>query len=247
MPDVVPSSAANDARGPVPAREVLIVIAAVVAPLLLLSDRAFNIDEPLFLWLAEQIQRDPVDFFGFEVNWYGTEQPMVAVTRNPPLVGYAISAASALGGGGERLLHLVFLVPAVAAAVATWVLARRFCSAGWPAALLTVATPVFLVCANTVMSDVPMLALWLVALACWLRGLEGSGSGWLYAAAGAIGVALWTKYFAIALVPLLAAHAVAAGVAPRRFVPPLVLPLGVLAIGRRPGCLRPSHPVLSNP
>ena len=101
------------------------MVAAACLPLALLSDRAFDIDEPLFLWLAEQITREPLDFFGFEVNWYGTSQPMYAVTRNPPLVGYAIAAAAAVVGWSERALHGVFLLPAAAAALGSLSIARR--------------------------------------------------------------------------------------------------------------------------
>jgi hypothetical protein len=34
-----------------------------------------HIDDPLFIWTAQQIQRHPLDFFGFSVNWYGTSAP----------------------------------------------------------------------------------------------------------------------------------------------------------------------------
>lgn len=222
----VPSSPVKDEAGPAPSRELFLVLAAVAVPLLWLSDRAVNIDEPLFLWLGEQIQRAPFDFFGFDVNWYGTAQPVYAVTRNPPLVGFLIAAA---GDTSERGLHLLFLFPAGVAAWATWALARRFCGQGWPAALLAVGAPVFLVCANTVMSDVPMLALWLVALLCWVRGADGEGDGWLWCAGAVAALGVWTKFFAVALVPLLAAHAIFARLSPRRVVLPLCLPLLALA------------------
>src|SRR5215475_8135491 len=32
-------------------------------------DKAFHIDDPLFLWTARQITAAPGDFFGFELNW----------------------------------------------------------------------------------------------------------------------------------------------------------------------------------
>jgi 4-amino-4-deoxy-L-arabinose transferase-like glycosyltransferase len=211
------------------------VVAAACLPLALLSDRAFDIDEPLFLWLAEQITREPLDFFGFEVNWYGTSQPMYAVTRNPPLVGYAIAAAAAVVGWSERALHGVFLLPAAAAALGSLSIARRL-APNPPLALLAaclgVATPVFLVSSNTIMSDTPMLALWCVAVACWLRGAsgfaqsaEGGCARWLWAAGALAAVAAQTKYFGVALTPLLAAHALAARLPPRVWLAPLALPL----------------------
>jgi 4-amino-4-deoxy-L-arabinose transferase-like glycosyltransferase len=227
---VVPTGPANAADPARAARELGCVFVVAVLPLLWLSDRAFNIDEPLFLWLAEQIQREPLDFFGFAVNWYGSEQPMFAVTRNPPLTGYAIAAAASVVGWSERALHIVFALPAAVAAIATWALARRFEADALPAALLALTAPVFLICANTVMSDVSMLALWLLALLCWLRGVACDGDRWLWAAAALAGAAVWTKYFAIALVPLLAVHGLASGLALRRFGPPLLLPVVALGV-----------------
>jgi len=226
---VVHSGPGNAKAHPSTGRELGIVLAAVLLPLLALSDRAFNIDEPLFLWLAEQIRLEPFDFFGFAVNWYGTEQPIYAVTRNPPLTGYAIAAVAGVAGWSERALHVAFVLPAAVAGLATWGLARRLDAAALPAALLAVATPVFLVCANTLMSDVPMLALWLCALLCWLRAVQGDGDGWLWGAGVLAALAVWTKYFAIALVPLLAVYALASRLALRRFALPLLLPVVALA------------------
>jgi len=205
---VVNTSAAKAAPSARRYRELAGVLAIVILPLLALSDRAYNVDEPLFVWLAEQIARAPLDFFGFDVNWYGTAQPMYAVTRNPPGVGYALAAIGMLAGWSERAFHLAFVIPAAVCALATWALARHFDRRGLEAALLLVASPVFLLCANTVMSDVPMLALWLLALWAWLRGARGDTGqsiGWLWLAGGFAALAVWTKYFAIALVPLLVA------------------------------------------
>ena len=229
---VVNTSAAKAAPSARRYRELAGVLAIVILPLLALSDRAYNVDEPLFVWLAEQIARAPLDFFGFDVNWYGTAQPMYAVTRNPPGVGYALAAIGMLAGWSERAFHLAFVIPAAVCTFATWALARHFDRRGVEAALLLVASPVFLLCANTVMSDVPMLALWLLALWAWLRGARGDTGqsiGWLWLAGGFAALAVWTKYFAIALVPLLAVHALVARLPARRFVPPLLLPIAALA------------------
>src|SRR6516164_8039620 len=62
----------------------VIVSFAVVACLLPFVGKAYHIDDPLFVWTAQQISQHPFDFFGFDVNWYATRQPMAAVTQNPP-------------------------------------------------------------------------------------------------------------------------------------------------------------------
>lgn len=229
-PNAAPSARAGEREHGARGRELVLVIAAVVLPLVVVSDRAFNIDEPLFLWLGEQIVRAPLDFFGFEVNWYGSRQPMAAVTRNPPGVGYAIAVAASLFGWSERALHLAFVLPAVVTGAATWALARRLCPDPLLAASVAIASPVLLLCASTVMSDVPMLALWLLALGVWLRASDDAAGDRLRWGAGAlVAAAVLTKYFAVSLVALFAAHALVARLPARRWIGPLALPLLVLA------------------
>jgi len=189
------------------ARGLGLVVAVVVGVLALFVGKAFTIDDPLALWLAQHLMLDPVDFFGFEVNWYSSAMPMYEVTRNPPLVGYYIAGAASLFGFREVALHVAFLAPAAAVAACTWWLARRFSDAPVAAALLGLLTPVFLVSSTNVMCDTLMLAFWCASLSCWIRGLDSGRFGWLLAGAGLAGIAALTKYFAIALLPLLAVYA----------------------------------------
>ena len=118
--------------------------AITIACLLPFVGRAFNIDEPLFLWAARHIQSHPLDFYGFSVNWLDCLRPMRLMMLNPPLVAYYMAAAARIVGWGEVGLHIAFLVPAIAAVLGTYVLARRFCSHPLIAALATLLTPVFL-------------------------------------------------------------------------------------------------------
>ena len=32
-------------------------------------DKPFHMDDPMFLWTARQIQKTPLNFYGFDVNW----------------------------------------------------------------------------------------------------------------------------------------------------------------------------------
>ena len=179
----------------------LIVLAALV-PFL---GKPFNIDEPLFLWTARQIQAHPGNPYGFNVNWYGAAMPMSSVTKNPPLASYYLALAAKLFGWNEAGMHAAFLLPALAAIWGTYRLARRLCR--WPllAALATLFTPVFLVSATTVMCDVMMLAFWVWAVVWWLEGMEQMHFWKLTAAGLLIGLAALTKYYGACLVPLLAA------------------------------------------
>lgn len=210
-------------------RRELWVPALAFAALLPFLNKAFAVDDTLFLKLAQHLLTDPFDFYGFDVNWYGTAQPMHTVTKNPPLAGYVLAAAGGLFGWSEWVLHTVFLVPALASAWATTRLARRFTKRPVLAGLLSLATPVFLVSSTSVMCDTWMLAFWLGALLFWLRGLEAKGSGDLWIGAGFAALAGVTKYFAIALLPLLVVAALLWRARASRWLPPLLLPLGVWA------------------
>jgi 4-amino-4-deoxy-L-arabinose transferase-like glycosyltransferase len=184
------------------------IIVAVVTILCLVPfvKKAFHIDDPLFLWAAKHIQTDPADFYGFTVNWYGTDMPMSEVAKNPPGTCYYIAAAASLFGWSETALHTVFLIPAVAAALGTFYLAKRFCSHPAPAALAAVLTPAFLVSGTNVMCDVMMLAFWVWAVYLWVRGLDENKFQSLFFAAVLVAFCALTKYFGMALLPLLIAY-----------------------------------------
>jgi hypothetical protein len=205
-----------------------VVVAVIVGVLTLFVGKAFTIDDPLALWLAQHLMLEPFDFFGFEVNWYSSAMPMYEVTRNPPLVGYYIAGAASLFGFREVALHLAFLVPAAAVAACTWWLGRRFCDAPLAAALIGLLTPVFLVSSTNVMCDTLMLAFWCASLVCWVRGLDSGRFGWLLAGASLAGVAALSKYFAIALLPLLAVYAVLRERRPGLWLAALVAPCALI-------------------
>src|SRR5947208_2090641 len=85
------------------------------ACLLPFVNKAYHMDDTLFLRAAEQIQKHPSDFYGFNINWYGISTPMTMATENPPFTSYYIAGVAAVFGWREWALHLAFLIPALAA------------------------------------------------------------------------------------------------------------------------------------
>jgi hypothetical protein len=67
---------------------------AVLAPFLA---KPFNIDDPLFIWVAKNIQAHPLNPYGFNVNWFGTVTPMWLATENPPVACYYIAFGGDFG------------------------------------------------------------------------------------------------------------------------------------------------------
>lgn len=184
-------------------KSLAVVLATVGLVLLAFGGKAFTIDDTLFLKLARHLQEEPVDFYAFDVNWYGIALPMHEITKNPPLAGYYIAAVASVFGWSEWVLHLAFLLPALLAAAGTYALAARFTSRPALAALAGLITPVFLVSSTNVMCDTPMLAFWCWSIWFWLRGMDRERSGPLWIATTLAGLAFLTKYFGVCLVPLL--------------------------------------------
>jgi 4-amino-4-deoxy-L-arabinose transferase-like glycosyltransferase len=209
-------------------RSVFIVAVAVLAVLAPFLNKAFHIDDPLFLWIAQQISMQPGDPYGFAANWYVSSQPMFSIMQNPPLSSYYMALMASFLGWSEPAMHGAFLVPAVAAVLGTFFLAWRFCNSPLLAALLLLFTPVFLVSATGVMCDVWLLALWVWSIECWLHGLEQNSARLFLLASILAAAAALTKYFGLAIVPLLAVYTL---VRERRVTPRIMyLLIPILAI-----------------
>jgi 4-amino-4-deoxy-L-arabinose transferase-like glycosyltransferase len=189
--------------------------------------KPFNIDDPLFIWAAHQIQAHPADPYGFTVEWNGWLQPMCGVTENPPLTSYYIAAVAGILGWSEIALRFAFLLPATLAILGTFRLARYFCGSPLLATLVTLFTPVFLISSTTLMCDVPMLAFWMWAAIFWVEGTDHNQLHKLFFACCLITLAETTKYYGICLVPLFAAYSIGAKRPLQRWAPFLLIPLSV--------------------
>jgi 4-amino-4-deoxy-L-arabinose transferase-like glycosyltransferase len=214
---------------PVRRRRDLALLAGVLAlGLLPFAGKPFHIDDPLFVWTAQQIRAEPLDPYGFELNWYMSPKPMWRIMQNPPLAAYYLAGVSAAAGASEAVLHLALFVPALLLVWGTYLLACRFSAPPLLAAAIAAASPVAAVSATTVMCDVPMLALWVWAVYFWDRGIGEDDARFLAAAALAAGAAALTKYFGMALIPLLAVDALIRRPRAGRALAFLAVPLGLL-------------------
>ncbi len=202
------------------------VVLATLAPFLA---KPFNVDDPLFLWAARQIQAHPTNPYGFDLNWYGFQSAMWDVTKNPPLACYYLAAAAAILGWSEVALHFAMLLPAVAAILGTYRLARRLCQRPFLAALTTLFTPVYLVSSTSVMCDTLLLAFWVWAVVLWIEGMESGGARRLAGAALLIALAALTKYFGASLIPLLFIYGLVLRRRLGRWMIALLVPIALLA------------------
>src|SRR6266567_9562487 len=104
-----------------------LLVALTVAALAPFLNKAFHVDDPLFLWMAQQIAKHPLDPYGFDVNWSSFTQPMSMVMQNPPLCSYYIAAIGSIFGWSEISLHAAFLLWATMSILGTFALAQRIC------------------------------------------------------------------------------------------------------------------------
>jgi 4-amino-4-deoxy-L-arabinose transferase-like glycosyltransferase len=188
------------------AHSYAVLIVLTLASLIPFSAKPFHTDDPLFVWTAQQIVHNPLDPYGFQVVWYTSAMPMWEVTKNPPLSCYYIAAVALVAGWSEQALHIAFLLPALAVVLGTYRLARRFTRSALLAGAATLLAPGFLVSSTNLMCDTMMLALWMAAVILWLEGLD-TVNPWLLAGSGfVISLCALTKYFGMALIPLLLAY-----------------------------------------
>jgi 4-amino-4-deoxy-L-arabinose transferase-like glycosyltransferase len=194
--------------------------------------KAFHIDDPLYLWVAQHIQHHPFDFYGFSVNWYGETASMSLINKNPPLFSYYLSVVALFFGWSEAAMHLAALIPAIALAVGTYQLAGVMRAEPFTAALIAVCSPVFVLSGTTVMSDIAMVNFWVWAVYLWIRGLSHESKGWISLTAAGLLIAAsgLTKYFGVCLVPLLAVYALWRRQPARTWLPFLAVPIVVLAL-----------------
>ncbi len=198
----------------------------MILTLLLLAPfaaKAFHMDDPLFIWAAKNIQNHPENPYGFYVNWYFSQMGMWEVTKNPPLTCYYIALIASIFGWGEAALHIAFLIPAIAAVLGTYFLARRLCSKPLLAGVMALGMPVFLISGTTIMCDMMMLAFWVWAVVLWMRGLENNEHPALFLSSVMIAMSALTKYFGMSLLLLLPCYAIIK----KRKIDPLLIYLAI--------------------
>ena len=211
---------------------ILFLVLATIASLFPFLNKAVHIDDPVYLWTAQQIAHHPSDPFGFRVVWYDTETPLADISNNPPLVSYYAAAWGKLFGWSEPVMHLAFFFPALLVVLCVYRLARRFTRYPFWPALITLFAPGFLVSSTTLMCDVLMLAFWIAAVTLWIEAVD-SGKPMLFAASALLAAACaLTKFFGIALILLLPFYSLLR----RRLavsLPYLAIPVSAIALYER--------------
>ena len=176
-----------------------IVLAAVLLIRLPFLNQAIQGDDVYYLAAAEHAQIDPLDpnhvqyvFLGDRVDLRGFP--------HPPFNAWFLALLLAVTGDIHEVpYHAAYILFSLIAATAMWSLARRFSPHPLWATLLFLAVPAFVINGNSLESDLPFLAFWMAAVACFAAGRRR----W---AAAAMVLAALSAFQAVFLTPILAVY-----------------------------------------
>ncbi|MEZ5401181.1 MAG: glycosyltransferase family 39 protein [Bryobacteraceae bacterium] len=159
-------------------------------------------DDAFYIAAAEHAQVDPAHPHHFVITAQGMDIDMRGIPHPPGNSWILGGLLAVVGDVVEPVYHAFYLIFSIAAALAAFSIARRFCGQPLWAATLFVATPAFVINGASFETDLPFLAFWLVSIALFLRGVEGSPAamaGAVLAMAGAVQI----SYQAVVLAPIL--------------------------------------------
>ena len=182
----------------------LIVVFVVFALRLPFLHQAIQGDDPYYLYGAEHALIDPLHPAHARYLFQGDLVDMRGFPH-PPLNAWILAAPLAvLGDVYEASFHFRYILWSIIAAIATWSLARRFCDRPVLATLLFLAVPAFVVNGNSFESDLPFLAMWMGAIALFVKAVDEESRWALWGAALFGALAGLAAYQAVLLTPVLA-------------------------------------------
>ena len=184
-------------------RDLLIVALFVLALRLPFLNQAIQGDDVYYLAEAQHAQIEPLHpkhvqyaFMGRTVDMRG--QP------HPPLNAWFLALLLATFKDiSEIPFHAAYILFSLIAAFSALAVARRFSPHSIPATMLFMATPAFVINGNSLESDLPFTAFWLLAIALFVQAVDRRSPGLVAASSVAMGLAALAAYQAVFLVPIL--------------------------------------------
>lgn len=184
-------------------RQLLIVALVVFALRLPFLNQAMQGDDILYLTEAEHAQIEPLHPKHTEYVFMGRDIDMRGQSH-PPFDAWFLALLLALNKDiSEMPFHAAYILFSLIAAFSALALARRFSPHPLIATLLFLATPAFVINGTSLESDVPFVALWLLAAALYVSAVDRGSAPLLLASSVAMALAALTAYQSILLVPIL--------------------------------------------
>ncbi len=189
----------------------------LLAALLPFLGKAYHIDDPAFLYVADHIRVSPTSPYDFPLNWTTYERPAFQTMVSPPLHGYYLALVRTIGPDAEWWCHLWMLPFSLLGLYAV----RRLAGGDDLAPALWLSAPAVLVSATNLMPDVTVAALSAMGVAFFLE--EN-----LIAASILVTLACLERYNGAAILPALAFYALSTR-RPRALIALLPAVVGMLA------------------
>jgi hypothetical protein len=177
-------------------RHALLVIALVLALRVPYLDHPIQGDDAYYLLGAQHAQIDPLHPLHVRFSFEGQMVSMQGHTHGPFNAWYLGALLALCGDIDEIPFHAAYIPFSLIAALSALSLARRFTPHPLTATLLFLATPAFVINGNSLETDVPLLAFWLLATALYTADRP------LWAILP-LALAALTAYQSILLVPIL--------------------------------------------
>jgi len=192
------------------ARDLALLIALTLGIHAPFIHQAFHVDDVQYLDVASNVFRNPLFPLDLQSVFEGKHLTLWAHSH-PPLNSYVIAGLLLLNNraASETFLHTAFLFFPTVITVAFYFLARRFVARPFVATALLATNPILIVCAHTLMTDIPLLAMWLCATTLFVIGISQTRNWMVYLAAMPLTAACFYAYQGFALILLLAFYAMA--------------------------------------
>jgi hypothetical protein len=184
-------------------RDLLIVALFVLALRLPFLNQAIQGDDVYYLAEAQHAQIEPLHPKHVQYAFMGRMVDMRGQPHPPLNAWYLALLLATLTDISEIPFHAAYMLFSLIAAFSALALARKFSPYPLAATLLFIATPAFVINGNSLESDLPFVAFWLLAIALFVYAVDGRSSRLLLAASIAMGLAALAAYQAVFLVPIL--------------------------------------------
>lgn len=188
--------------------ELSLLAGIVFASTLPFLNRAIHLDENTYLAYAQHVARHPWFPGDFPGLWFGVPVTVFAAHTHPPGMAYFLALLMRLlPGNSTAWLRFGFIVFPLMYAVSGYFLARRFTRHPLATTSLMMVTPAVMIFSPVLMPDLPMTALWLSGIACFLSGLEGRKKSKLLLGGAVFTLATFVSYQSLFIILLMAFYA----------------------------------------
>ncbi len=188
-------------------------------------NKAYQIDDPFTLTISKAIGEH---FIRVPQVFQGSSIFMDEVCDNPLFLGYYYAPIIKLFQDKEIWMHLFYLPFSLLAIISMYVLSIRFVGRGILAVLCFCVTPAFIVMSQNIMLDIPLLGLFLGALAAFIYGTDKDDKRLLFLSASLAGLASLTKYSGLLVILLMFSYALLKS--KKRYLYFLLIPLFIFLL-----------------